>query len=107
MTKIFTKKYTSFRLRATYIVLAACAFSMFFYAVNVYNVIAQTILIQKVESTAASLENQVAILDSKYLDISGKLTPDLISTYGLRQVTIADFISRTPSDDRVALLGHE
>jgi len=55
----------------------------------------------------ASLAGTVQRLDSEYLELSSKVTPDNLKAYGFSQGQVSAYISRTSSLGSVALRGHE
>jgi hypothetical protein len=77
------------------------------YAVNIYKVISRTVALESVEKQIASLTTSVDGLDSQYLGLTSKISPDTLSDYGLSQGQVSVFISRTTSLGSVASRDHE
>lgn len=107
MTKILTRTYTDLRLHISYALLGACLFTIFIYGINIYRVIAHTVMVQETERTMATLGSNVQELDSQYLQLSGNLTPDRIQTLGLQEGHVSQYISRSIQRSHVTLSLHE
>ena len=103
------------RLKIAYFMMAACLVLATVYAFNVYRLVSHTVALQKLQATSSSLENNVQKLDSEYLTLSSKITPDTIKQHGFKEGEVTAYISRTPltakgadtTFSRVAVGGHE
>ena len=110
MTQAIAHTYTlvhDYRRQITLALCATCAVLALVYAVNLYRVISYTISLQHMHAEQVALDASIQALDTQYLAISSKITPDTLSAYGFGQATVHSFISRTASLGRVALVGHE
>lgn len=96
-----------FRLRAAQVLLALSAFLAIMYAANLYSIISDTVALKQIRNQTLSLTTSVEELDSQYLSLASKITPDSLSAYGLATGEVSYFISRTASLGRVALNGRE
>ncbi|MBU6231091.1 MAG: hypothetical protein KGI45_03880 [Patescibacteria group bacterium] len=65
------------------------------YVLNIYSVVSKTVALQRTEKQIASLSQGVEDLDSQYLALSSKITPDSLKEYGLSQVQVSEYISRS------------
>ncbi len=80
------------------------------YAINLYGVISDTVALQQIQRAASALSADVSALDTTYLHLSSKITPDTLHSYGLQEGEVSFFISRSPvaaSGGRVAFSGNE
>lgn len=118
MTKAIAQTYEvvhGYRMRITATLLAVSIFMALLYVINVYTVISHTVAVQKVNSEIAVIENTIENLDSKYLALSSKITPDNLNVYGLSQGKVTEYIAKTSSPvlgdthnvSRIAMNGHE
>ncbi|MEA2715519.1 MAG: hypothetical protein QOG91_547 [Candidatus Parcubacteria bacterium] len=110
MIKAISQTYRfaqEYRRQITCVLVIACAVFAYVYAVNIYRVISHTVALEKIEKEAASLSGAVGLLDSEYLDLSSKITPDNLKAYGFSEGQVSAYISRTSSLGSVALRGHE
>jgi VIT1/CCC1 family predicted Fe2+/Mn2+ transporter len=110
MTKAIATTYTiasEYRKQLLTAFLIASAFLVLLYAFNVYSVISKTVALQKVQNDIAATGKSVESLDSAYLDIASKITPDGLGNYGFKEGKVSAYISRTAPLSRVALGGHE
>ncbi len=96
-----------FRMRAFQVLIATCAVTGMFYAINLYSVISSTVALQHLGTESRTLTGQIETLDSQYLKLSSAITPDTLDAYGLKKGEVSFFISRSDSLGRVALGGHE
>jgi hypothetical protein len=87
--------------------IAACALFLMIYSLNVYRVVSRTVALKSVENQTATLTTAVDGLDSQYLQLTSKLSPDTLHDYGLSQGQVSAFISRTTSLGSVASRDHE
>lgn len=71
-----------------------------FYVVNVFSVVSKTVTLQKIENKISLLNSNVNNLDSEYLALSGKITPDNLSEFGMKKGQVSQYITRS-----VAVLG--
>jgi hypothetical protein len=79
----------------------------YFYATSMYSVISNMVAIEKLQSKTAALSASVSDLDSKYLALSSRLTPDALKSYGLTSGSVSEFVSRTSSLGSAKAEGHE
>lgn len=110
MTRAIAHTYRivhEYRRYITSALFAMCMFLIMSYAVNLYSLISHTIALQRINSEQMSLDSAVQALDTKYISVSRKITPDTLQEYGFKQGKVTAFISRTTSLGRVALAGHE
>jgi hypothetical protein len=96
-----------FRLRAAQVLMAICAFLAIMYAANLYSIISDTVALKQIKNQTLALNVSVEELDTQYLALSSKITPDTLDTYGLETGEVSYFISRTGTLGRVALNGRE
>ena len=96
-----------YRRQIACVLFIACAVFAYIYAVNIYRVISHTIALEEVQKETASLSGAGGLLDSQYLELSSKITPDNLKAYGFSEGQVSQYISRTSSLGRVALGGHE
>ncbi len=109
MTKAIINTYSfvqDYRRKITLSLLAICLTMAFIYAVNLYQVISHTIALQNVTKEQARVDVAVQALDTQYLALSSKITPDAIHAYGFDQGKVTAFISRTTALGRATTAGH-
>ncbi len=110
MTKAITNSYNFFSeyrmVLATFLFLV-CILTAVFYAFNLYKVIAGTVALDALNNQVLALSLEVDDLDSRFLKLSGEITPDELADYGLVSGKVSQYISRTASLSRVAMGGHE
>jgi hypothetical protein len=110
MTKAIVHTYTfiqEYCRRINLILIAACATLVLIYAFNLYRVISHTIALQRVTKDQNAMDTSIQALDSQYLAISSKISPDALQSYGFDQGKITAFISRTTALGRATPVGHE
>lgn len=108
MTKAIAETYNTFhenRIRISLVLMAASIVMAMLYIINVYSVISHTVAIQKMNSQIAITERTVEGLDSKYLALSSKITPDSLGSYGMSQGKVTEYIAKNVGG--VAMRGHE
>ncbi|MES2216389.1 MAG: hypothetical protein V4481_03765 [Patescibacteria group bacterium] len=98
---------SEFRMRAAQVLIATCAITGIFYAINLYSIISSTVALQHIGTESRALTSQIETLDGQYLKLSSTITPDTLATYGLQKGEVSFFISRSASLGRVAFGGHE
>jgi len=106
MTKAIALTYTAakdFRAEIAYVALAACVGMALVYGFNLYKVIDQTIALRTVQSQEVALQSSLSGLNTQYLDLSSKITPDSLRQYGFSQGQVAEYITRDSSENSVAL----
>jgi hypothetical protein len=96
-----------FRMRAAQILMAICAFLAIMYAANLYSIISDTVSLKQTKSQTLTLNDSVEQLDTQYLSLSSKITPDTLGSFGLQNGEVSYFIPRTGTLGRVALNGRE
>jgi len=96
-----------YRTYVTYAILAGCFLGVLVYGFNIYSIVTHTVALREIEEQTATLANSVQILDTRYLEISGKITPDTLRAHGFSQGVVSEYISRAASLGRVAIGGHE
>ena len=113
MTKALAQTYTTaihYRTQISTVLMAACLLLAFIYAANIYSTISHTVTLQHIQTQEASLGSAVESLDSQYLVLSSKITPDALHAYGLSAGQVSAFINRPSASRRIgamALSGHE
>jgi len=110
MTKTIANIYnitSNYRTVFTYMLLFGCFLMVLIYALNVYRVITTTVSVQKIENETALLHGSVEKLDSKYLELSSRITPDTLSAHGFVPGNVSAYISRNVSVSRLTIGGHE
>jgi hypothetical protein len=77
-----------------------------FYGFSLYSLIENTVATQNVQKEISALNSDVQKLDTTYLELSSKVTPDSLKAFGLHQEKVSFFITRSniPS---VAYVSHE
>jgi len=86
MQKIISKTYTvsrDYRTNITAVFVVVCACVALMYAVNLYEVIARTVAVKKLNAQTAILSQSVESLDSQYLKLTSSLTPDVVAKHDL------------------------
>lgn len=109
MTKAIVHTYnmvTEHGLKLTYALLTVCAILMAVYVYNIFKVISNSVALEKVQKEMMALNSKVDSLDSQYLELSSAITPDNLNHYGLQQVKVSSYISRSASLG-IATGGHE
>lgn len=110
MTKIIaqTYKYTyEYKAYINYALLILSMAMVMFYILNIYKVISTSVAVGQAETHLSQLENEVQSLDSKYIELSNRITPELVHSKGMIEGTVTSYISRTTSLGVVSLGGHE
>ena len=110
MTKVLAQTYSAaheYQRQITSVLISICAFLVILYAFNVYSVISHTVALESVQKQTAALSSSVDSLDSQYLTLSSKASPDTLKEYGFMQGQVSAFISRTTSLGSVATRAHE
>lgn len=100
MTQILTKTYSlaeENRITITKTLLLGSILMILMYAYNMYAVITKTVASQNLDKQVAQLEGSVQKLDSEYINLSNKITPEMAKEYGLEQPAVSAYISRTKS----------
>lgn len=98
MTQAIAKTYTfadENRALLAKTLLAGSVIMAMIYAYNMYMVVTKTVLSQSIEKQVAAVENEADKLDGTYISLSSKITPQMVSDYGLEQTTVSEYISRT------------
>lgn len=110
MTKAITQTYTIVNQNAKYIsyaFLAGCLIMVSVYVFSLFSVISNTVAIQKIQSKMATLSTNVDELDSEYLNLTGNISPDILSKYGLKTGVVTKYISKAQFDNLgLAANGH-
>lgn len=104
MTKIISNTCVNAydnRLYITKILLAFSVFMAIVYAFNMYSTIKYTLAAENIEKAATSLEASVQDLDTKYIELSNKISPEMAKKYGLHQGEVTAYISKPTSLGRV------
>lgn len=86
-----------YRSKLMTVFLTAIMVAICVYGFNVYMIIARAVALKHTETRIADLRSTVYALDAKYLSISGKITPDILHSYGLSQDQSPTFITRASS----------
>ena len=110
MTKVLAQTYRiaeTHQRHITLALLAACAFSVLIYALNVYRVISHTVALEAIQKQTTTISSSVDALDTEYLGLSSKASPDTLKDYGFEQGQVSAFISRTTSLGTVASRANE
>jgi len=105
MTKAITFTYSvamEHRLHIIRALMAGCMFLAILYAVNVYAVISRTVALQRLNVESATLGSSVDKLDTQYLALENKVSIDSLSTYGMSQGKVSEYITRSSSQGSVA-----
>src|SRR6185436_12468608 len=107
MSKIIATTYDTKNHRAyiTYALLAVSVCMMMIYIFDIYKVIATSVSVSKAEAQVSLLESSVQELDSEYIKLSNRITPELVHKHGMSEGTITSYISRTNSLGVVSLGG--
>jgi hypothetical protein len=95
------------RLKMAQGLIVICTILGIFYAINLYSIISNTVALQHIGKETRALTSEVEALDTQYLKLSSKITPDALKTYGLGTGEVSFFIPRTSSLGSVATAGHE
>lgn len=75
--------------------LIGCLFLIAIYSFHLFSLISKTVAMEKIESEFSSLSGSIDSLDEQFLALSGKITPDNISQYGLSKGKVSQYISRS------------
>lgn len=108
--KAVTITYTQineYRSYITYALFAICAILASLYTFNIYKMVSYSVALQRVEVESLKLATAVQKLDTQYIELSNKVTPDLVRSYGMSEGKVANYISRTASLGVVSLSGYE
>ena len=95
------------RIKLTYTLFVGCFFMIAVYVFNVYKVISSTVVIQKIDSQSVAMESNVQNIDSKYIELSSQITPDVLAGHGFTPGKVSAYIPRNASLGSVAIGGHE
>jgi hypothetical protein len=98
MTRAIVQTYNivhEYRKRISIILLISSIIMVLFYVLNIYSVVSHTVTIKNLNSQISAVENIVDDLDAKYLILSSKITPDSLSSYGMSQGKVSEYISKT------------
>lgn len=98
MTKAILQTYDSINnniriINSVFIV--GCFLLAGLYIASVFSVISKTVTLQKIESKISVLSGDVNNLDSEYLSIAGKITPDNLLDYGMTKGQVNEYITRS------------
>jgi len=110
MTKAITITYGVFQdhiAKVTSLVLMACLIVAGIYIFHTYSLVNKTVALRTIDGQMTALSGDVQGLDAKYLDLVSRITPENLGTFGLKQGTVSDYISRVDGVDRVAMVAHE
>jgi len=80
---------------------------MITYVFNIYTVISRSVALQHVEASIAEVSETIQKLDSQYIGLSNRITPELVRARGMSEGKVASYISRTSSLGVVSLSGYE
>lgn len=83
------------RQKITYALMAVCALLLVFYGLNIYATISRTVALEKVSTETKVVEDSLRTLDAQYIALSGKITPEMAKSYGLKEVPVYAFINRS------------
>jgi hypothetical protein len=95
------------RLHLAHILMTVASVLVLMYGISLYSIISNTVALQQTNRQSAALTTEIEALDTLYLTLSNKITPDTLASYGLEKGEVSFFIPRTQSLGRVALGGHE
>jgi hypothetical protein len=98
MTKAIAQTYNTLHDNVkliNYVLLLACLLLVSLYVMNIFRVVSRTVSLQKVESKISLLSSSVNNLDSEYLALSGKITPDNLSDFGMTKGKVSEYITRS------------
>lgn len=110
MTKIIAQTYEythEYRAYMTYMFFGLSMMMVSFYVFSIYNVISTSVIVGQAETQLSELKADVQELDSKYIELSNRITPELVHARGMSEGTVTKYISRTASLGVVSLSGHE
>ena len=110
MNKIIARTYNhtnEFRAHITYALFGMCAVLMIAYVFNMYTVISHSVALQQAETNIAKVSETIVKLDTQYIGLSNRITPELVRARGMSEGKVASYISRTPSLGVVSLSGYE
>jgi len=108
MTKAIAKTYDSIHdniklINCVFVV--GCLLLVLLYVFSIFSVISKTVALQKIESQISILSDDVNSLDSVYLSLAGKITPDNLSDFGMTKGQVSEYITRSVSY-RLSLLNN-
>jgi hypothetical protein len=98
MTKAIAQTYSVLHENVkliNYVFVVACLLLVSLYVMNIFSVVSKTVSLQKVESKISLLSSSVNNLDSEYLALSGKITPDNLSEFGMTKGQVSEYITRS------------
>lgn len=98
MTKAIAQTYDSINNNIRLInsvLIVGCFLLICLYVANVFSVISKTVTLQKTDSKISLLSGDVNNLDSEYLSLSGKITPDNLLEYGMTKGQVSEYISKS------------
>ncbi len=98
MTKIIAQSYDvvlEYRKRISLALFIVSVAMAMLYILNVYSVISKTVAIQKVNADISVLNSEVESLDTEYLGLSSKISPENLIAYDMSQGKVSEYISRT------------
>lgn len=72
-----------------------CLLLIGLYAISVFSVVSKTVVLQKIESKISVLSGDINDLDSEYLSISGNISQDDLSNFGMTKGRVSEYISRS------------
>jgi len=110
MNKIIAHTYSQtnkFRAYITYALFGICALSMIAYVFNIYTVISHSVALQQTETNIAKVSETIQKLDTQYIGLSNRITPELVRAHGMSEGKVTSYISRNPSLGVVSLSGYE
>ena len=110
MNKIIARTYNhtnEFRAHITYALFGMCAVLMIAYVFNMYTFISHSVALQQAETDIAKVSETIVKLDTQYIGLSNRITPELVRARGMSEGKVASYISRTTSLGVVSLSGYE
>lgn len=110
MTKAIAASYnviTEYRASLTSFLLLASCIVAGLYIFNIYELVSKTVALRQINEETVALAGKVENLDVTYLSLASRVTPENLSAYGLKQGSVSEYIPRTASADRVAMVSHE
>jgi hypothetical protein len=109
MTQTIARTYEHFSFSKTYATYALSGICLLFamtYVFNMYRVISYSVALQNVEVNIVSVQNDVQELDTRYISLSNRITPDLVRSRGMKEGVVTNYISRNSSLGMVSLSGY-
>jgi hypothetical protein len=100
MTKVITRTYSLTKEYQSLLIgtlFIGCIVSAVLYAFNIYSIVTKTVAVGKIEAQTASVEKTVQVLDTQYILLSNKITPEMAKSYGLHEGVVSAYIPRTTS----------